>query len=84
VGQTVTLTMQVRVLASGNYLNTASVDADQPDPTPDNDTDTETVTPGAPLPAPPVVIPVGGPPGAVLLALLLGGLGVRRLRRSAN
>lgn len=79
VGQTVTLTMQVRVLASGSYLNTASVDADQPDPTPDNDIDTEAVSPGAPA-APPAVIPVGGPAGIALLALLLGGLGARRLR----
>jgi uncharacterized repeat protein (TIGR01451 family) len=79
VGQTVTLSMQVRVLASGSYMNTASVAADQPDPTPDNDIDTEAVTPGAPA-VPPAVIPVGGPAGIAVLALLLGGLGARRLR----
>jgi uncharacterized repeat protein (TIGR01451 family) len=80
VGQTVTLTMQARVLGSGNYLNSATVDADQSDPDPGNDTDTESVTPGAPA-TPPAVIPVGGPGGLVLLALLLGGLGAGRLRR---
>lgn len=81
VGQSVAMTMQATVLGSGNYLNTAVADGDQFDPEPDNDISTRSVTPGAPASAAPVLVPVGGPAGLVLMGLLVGTLGARRLRR---
>ena len=84
VGQSVALTMQARVLGSGNYLNTAIASGDQSDPVPDNDISTRSVTPGAPASAAPVLVPVGGPAGLLLMGLLLGGLGARRLRQRGD
>ena len=41
----VTLEITANVLASGNYLNVATIDGDQPDPKPENDTDDALTTP---------------------------------------
>ena len=42
---TTNITITAKVLATGTYLNTATVDGEQDDPTPDNNTDDEEPTP---------------------------------------
>jgi uncharacterized repeat protein (TIGR01451 family) len=79
VGQTETLTMQVRVLATGNYRNAAVVQGDQSDPVTPNNDDNVTPTPlGLPRPA---TIPADANWALLSLMLLMFGIAGWQLRR---
>ena len=75
-GTSATLTMQARVLASGNYQNIATVSSDQTDIDPTNDIDTRGVSPRAGVPE---IIPANGPWSLLLLSLMVGLLSIPAL-----
>jgi hypothetical protein len=79
VGQTETLVMQVRVRASGNYRNVATVRGDQFDPIEENNEDD--IGPTPPTNPRPAVIPVDAPWALLSLVLLMFGVAGLQLRR---
>ena len=79
VGQTETLVMQVRVRASGNYRNVATVRGDQFDPIDENNEDD--IGPTPPSNPRPAVVPVDAPWALLSLVLLMLGMAGLQLRR---
>ncbi|MFN7783491.1 MAG: hypothetical protein ACK5PG_12235 [Lysobacterales bacterium] len=79
VGQTETLVMQVRVRATGNYRNVATVRGDQFDPIDENNEDD--IGPTPPTNPRPAVIPVDAPWALLSLVLLMFGIAGLQLRR---
>ncbi|WP_395791875.1 hypothetical protein [Aquimonas sp.] len=79
VGQTETLVMQVRVRATGNYRNVATVRGDQFDPIDPNNEDA--VGPTPPSNPSPTVVPVDAPWALLSLMLLLLGVAGLQMRR---
>ncbi|WP_298855999.1 DUF11 domain-containing protein, partial [uncultured Aquimonas sp.] len=79
VGQVETLVMQVRVRATGNYRNVATVRGDQFDPIDNNNEDS--VGPTPPSNPRPAVIPADAPWALLSLMLLMMGMAGLQLRR---
>jgi hypothetical protein len=79
VGQSETLVMQVRVRATGDYRNVATVRGDQRDPIDNNNADA--VGPTPPSNPRPAVIPVDAPWALLSLVLLVFGVAGLQMRR---